>query len=62
MGARKIHPKLYYISPWRLISEPAAFLGPCEGAQPLLGTSQHRWLWKGSGEHELRGSIGHTPL
>lgn len=53
MGARQIHPKLYYISPWRLISEAASFLGPCEGVQPLLGFGQHVQLWKSSGEYKL---------
>lgn len=62
MGARKIHLKLYYMSPWRLISEPEAFWGSCEGVQPLLRTGQHLWLWKTGGEHKLLGSISYAPL
>lgn len=56
MEVRKIHPKLYHISLWRVISMTVPFLGSSEGVQPLLETGQWVWLRRRS-EHKLLGSI-----
>lgn len=56
MEVRKIHPKLYHISLWRLISTTMPFLGSSEDVQPLFGTGQQVWL-QGHSEHKLLGSL-----
>lgn len=61
MEVRKIHPKLYHISLWRVISMTVPFLGSSEGVQPLLETGQRVWLRRLS-EHELLGSISRALL
>lgn len=56
MEVRKIHPKFYHFSLWRLISVTMPFLGSRKDAQPLRGTGQQMWLQRCS-EHKLLGSL-----
>lgn len=61
MEVRKIHPKLYHISLWRVISVTVPFLGSSKDVQPRLWTGQQVWLWRHS-EHKLLGSLSRALL
>ena len=62
MGARKIHPKLHYISPRRLISKPEAFLGHYEGVQPPARDQSTHVAVEEQWWTEIAGSISYAPL
>lgn len=53
MEVKKILPKIYHTSLWRLISLTMPFLGSSKDVQPLLGTGQV-WLWRHS-KHQVLG-------